>query len=148
MKKQEPIPEKLRAAGKKLPFTVPDSYFDELPGRIQEKLILSGKPKSHGKFPAFSPKLAMAAMFIGLIAVGYAGFRVLSDRGNSAYLRGEELGEAIEYLAYDLDEDILLTTILESDLPLSSQSANTRTEDIIQYLSEEDINFNDLIDEY
>jgi hypothetical protein len=148
MNKQDKIRDLKGITGNKLPFVVPDSYFDDLPGRIQERLALSRKPHRKLSLPAFRPALAMAAIFIGLIAVGYAGFRILSQTGDDRYLSGEELDETMQYIAYDLDDDMLVSTLIESGISLSPPSADTRTEEIIQILSEEDLNYNDLINDY
>lgn len=148
MNTQERIPNKLRLQGKKLPFKVPDSYFDKLSERIQERLFESGKPHRQINIWAIQPKLAYAAMFIGLITLGYAGFRILADRADTSYLSEEELLEAMEYFAYDLDEDMLVSAIIESGTILSDESADSQTEELIQYLSEEDIDLNGLMNDY
>ncbi|MCK4751463.1 MAG: hypothetical protein KAT15_30610, partial [Bacteroidales bacterium] len=85
--------------------------------------------------------------FIGLIAVGYAGFRAISDRVNDPYLSGEELVEAIEYFGYEFDDDMLISAIIESDIDLSLASTDAATDEIIEYLSEEDIDFNRLLND-
>jgi hypothetical protein len=148
MKQQEKIPDLNGITGKELPFVVPDSYFDDLPGRIQARLTLPRKSPRKLSLPAFRPALAMAALFMGLIAVGYAGFRILSQRGNDRYLSGEELDATMQYIAYDLDDDMLVSTLVESGISLAPRTADDRTEEIIQILSEEDLNYNDLINDY
>ncbi|MFC2116885.1 hypothetical protein ACFLTU_10440, partial [Bacteroidota bacterium] len=72
MKDQEKIPENIQAAGNSLPFVVPELYFENLPGRIQDRLPEADGPLFSKVIHAVRPHLAMAAMFIGLIAVGYA----------------------------------------------------------------------------
>lgn len=142
MKHQEQIPDKIQAAGKDLPFVVPDSYFEDLPGRIQAGLPEPRISIFANVQRAVRPQLAMAAMFIGLIAVGYAGFRIISGNGNP--LDGDELVEVIEYLGYDFDDDLLISAIIESDIRFSPASSDPQTEEIIHYLSEEDIDFSEL----
>jgi hypothetical protein len=132
---------------KNLPFTVPESYFDELPGRIQERLAGNRGRKRLKPHPVFRPSLAIAAMFVGLVAIGYAGFRILSHHGNAPYLSEKELDETMEYFAYDLDDDMLVSTLVESGISLSPKPTDQRTEEIIQVLSQEDLNVNDLISE-
>ncbi len=148
MKHQEKIPDSIRDAGKKLPFEVPDSYFDTLPGKIQDRLSGNGEAVRPGILRTLRPALAVAAMFIGLIAVGYIGFRLLSDRAASPYLSGDELIENMEYFSYDLEEDLLITAILESDGILTDESSDPQSDDIILYLSEENIDFDGLLNNY
>jgi hypothetical protein len=141
MKNKEQIPERLSSAGRKLPFELPESYFDDFPRRIQERIMESGKPAS----PVLGRKLAMAAIFIGMIAVGYAGFRILTNPGGSPYFSEEDLNRTIEYMAYELDDEMLISALPEPVPGNSSQASGLQEEDIIQYLSEEDIDFSDLI---
>lgn len=148
MKKPEQISELDRSELKRLPFSVPDYYFEELPGRIQERLAGVQERKRPGILPDFRPALAMAAMFVGLVAIGYAGFRILSHRGQAANLSNKELDETLEYLAYDLDDDMLVSTVVESGISLAPKTGDPRTEEMIQVLSEEDLNANDLITDY
>ncbi len=140
---EENIPDVVRASGKKLPFDVPESYFEDLPARIQGRVSAGTRPRNLN----LRPRLAMAAMFIGLIAVGYAGFRILSGRDNGSYLSEQELREAMEYLAYDIDEELLVSAVLESDITLAGESSDA-SDEIIQYLSEEDIDFSELLDDF
>jgi hypothetical protein len=144
MDKKEHIPEKIRKAGTRLPFEVPESYFDSFPGRLQEKM---GTPKEVPvrRLTTVRSRLAIAAGFIGLIAVGYAGLRILSGTGGADYLSNEILDETMEYLAWELDEEMLISAIVESDLSFSTSSSDLGEEEIIQYLSEEDIDITDLL---
>lgn len=145
---QEHIPDKLGTHGKELPFTVPDSYFDDLPGRIKNRLAESGQPKRQTIVRTIRPRLAIAAMFIGFITLGYAGFRLLSERADALYMSEKELVEAMEYFVYDLDEDMLISAFIESGTVLSDESPDAQTEELIQYLSEEDIDLNGLMNDY
>ncbi len=143
MAKQENIPDAIRTAGKKLPFEVPDSYFEYLPSRVVDRLDEERVPRTR----TFSRVLAMAAVFVGLLAVGYAGFRIVSPRENLPLLSEKELNETMEHLAWEMDEDMLVSAVLESDVILAPESSDA-TDEIIQYLSEEDIDFSDLLNDF
>jgi hypothetical protein len=97
------------------------------------------------RLAAVRSRFAMAAMFIGLIAVGYAGFRILSKPDEAGYLSNETLDVTMEYLAWELDEELLISAIVESDFSFSTTSSDLGDEEIIQYLSEEDIDISDLM---
>jgi len=141
MKHQEHIPERISSAGKKIPFEVPDSYFESFPGKLQERLTESRKPHTR----SIRPQLAIAAMFIGLITVGYAGFRILSSPEKPIYFSSEEMTEAIEYFAYEVDDEMLVSAIIEADISFSPSSSDLLGDEIVQYLSEEDIDISDLM---
>jgi hypothetical protein len=145
MKDKENIPKNLKKAGRKLPFQVPDSYFENLPGRIEERLQHQPYPDSiperKGLLRSIRPVLAAAAVFIGLLAAGYLGFRLLTGRPDPGMLSEEVLIETLEYFAYDIDNEMLASAFLESDISLSSTSDENLNDEIIQYLSQEDIDF-------
>ncbi len=147
MKRREYIPDESGIPGKELPFGVPDSYFDRFPARVQERLSGRESPSLRPGIAAFRSRFAMAAVFAGLIALGYAGFRILSEQMNDTYLSGEELRETLEYLAWDLDDELLVYTLDEAGILFQTQSEDDQTEEIIEILSEEDLNFIDLINE-
>ena len=146
MDKQEQIPDRIKASGRKLPFEVPDSYFNELPGKIQERLSHDEKPVISTRF--IRPKLAMAAMFIGILALGYAGIRILLDNGNSNYMSEDEIVETIEYFSYELDNGLLASVVIESDIDLDIVPEDSQTDELIQYLAEDDIDFSNLMNDY
>jgi hypothetical protein len=148
MEKEEKIPDAVRSSGKDLPFKVPESYFETLPGRIRERLPDPAQRQGGTRVRKLRPVLAAAAMFIGLIVAGYGGFRILTDRGNQVYLSGDILEESIEYLAYDVDEEMLISALAESGISLSAESYDPQTDEIIQYLSEEEIEYSDIIYNY
>jgi len=147
MKDQEHIPDKIKASGKDLPFKVPNLYFDDLPGRINDRLSSTWLRPRQSPLKALRPQLAIAAMFVGMIAVGYAGFRILSNGENNYLMSNEEFAETVEYLAYDIDEDMLITAVMESGTILDSEPAEPETDEIIEYLSEEKIDFIKLLNE-
>ena len=145
MKDQEHITDKILDGGKNLPFKVPDQYFDDLPGRIHDRLYSSRMQPRHNPLRSIRPRLAIAAMFAGMIAVGYAGFRIISNRENSSFLSNKEFNETLEYLVYDINEDMLISAILESSTILDAETIESETDEIIEYLSEEKIDFSELL---
>ena len=147
MKDQEHIPDKIQASGKVLPFKVPDQYFDDLPGRIHDRLSSTVLQPRQSLLRTIRPQLAIAAIFVGMIAVGYAGFSILSRKDNSSFLSDKEFAETLEYLAYDIDEDILITAVMESETIMDAEPADPEIDELIEYLSEEKIDFIQLLNE-
>ena len=132
----------------KLPFKVPENYFEDLPLRIQDRLESTAERKSTSFYPAFRSRMAIAAMFIGLLAVGYGGFRILSGSGADLFLSADEKIEAIEYFGYDLDDELLIAAILDSDIEFTQTTEPSESDELIQYLSEEEIDFSKLLNDF
>ncbi len=145
MKETENIPENLLKAGTKLPFAIPEKYFENLPGRIRDRLKERGEVHRPNLIRTLRPVLAAAAIFLGLLTLGYAGFRIFTSDGSDRFLSGEELNETLEYFAYDLDEDLLVTAILESETDFLQGTGTEQSDELIQFLSEEDIDLNGLL---
>ena len=92
--------------------------------------------------------LAMAAMFIGLVTVGYFGLRMILSNENANMLTGEELDAAIEYFGYEFDDEMLVAAMVESEMVLGLQDVDSETDAIIEYLSDEDIDITELLMDY
>jgi hypothetical protein len=142
MNDQEKIPESIRKAGKSLPFKVPESYFEDLQDRIMDRLAEKETPVR--RLNTFRSRLALAAMFIGLIAIGVTTFTLIRSNTGTMMLSEEEIDETLEYFAWELDNSMLADAVMESELFLTSESTESSSEDIIQYLSEDEIDFSSL----
>ncbi len=147
MKAKENIPEEIPGMSRKIPFGVPDNYFDELPSRIQERLSETPTISISRIYPV-RRGLALAAMFIGLVTVGYFGLKVILNGQDARMLSGDEVSTAIEYFGYQFDDDMLIAAIVESDIDFSSQDVDNETDVIIEFLSSEEIDFNEILIDY
>ncbi len=147
MKAKENIPEEAPGMSRKNPFGVPDNYFDEFPARIQERLSETPTISMSRTYPV-RRVLAIAAMFIGLLSVGYFGLRTILNGQDTGMLSGDEVSTAIEYYGYQFDDDMLIAAIIESDIELEPQDIDYESDVIIEYLSSEDIDFNEMLIEY
>lgn len=147
MKAKENIPEEIPGMSRKIPFGVPDNYFDELPSRIQERL--SETPTvSISRISPVRRSLALAAMFIGLVTLGYFGMKMILNGQDARMLSGEEISTAIEYFGYQFDDDMLIAAIIESDITFGPQDIDNETDAIIEFLSSEEIDFNEILIDY
>jgi hypothetical protein len=146
MKAKQNKTEEIPGMSRKIPFSVPDHYFEELPSRIQDRISAVPSPAVHEGFTA-GRILAFAAMFIGLLTVGYFGFQLLLNRPDVRLLSGEEASTAIEYYGQEFDDEMLMSAMLESDIDLEPSIADNETDIIIEYLASEEIDLNELIDE-
>ena len=147
MKAKENIPEEIPGMSGKIPFSVPDDYFDRFPSRIQERLTETPAVPISRTYPV-RRVLAMAAMFIGLVTVGYFGLKMILNGQDSRMLSDDEVSTAIEFFGHEFDDDMLIAAIVESDIDLDPQDMDTETDVIIEFLSSEDIDFNEILIDY
>lgn len=147
MKAKENIPEEIPGMSRKIPFGVPDNYFNELPSRIQERLSETPTVSISRVYPV-RRSLALAAMFIGLVTLGYFGMKMILNGQDARMLSGEEISTAIEYFGYQFDDDMLIAAIIESDITFGPQDIDNETDAIIEFLSSEEIDFNEILIDY
>jgi len=147
MKEKENRPEEIPGMPRKIPFSVPDNYFDQFPSRIQERLSETPVVPISRTYPA-RRVLAMAAMFIGLVTVGYFGLRMILNGQDASMLTQEEMDTAIEYFGYEFDDEMLIAAIVESDIDLDPQDIDNETDVIIEFLSGEEIDFSEFLIDY
>jgi hypothetical protein len=147
MKAKENIPEEIPGISRKIPFGVPDNYFNELPLRIQERVSETRELTLPRLYPV-RRTLAMAAIFIGLVTVGYFGLRMIQNGQDARMLSGDEVSTAIEYFGYQFDDDMLIAAIVESDIDIDPQDNDYESDAIIEYLSNEEIDFNAILIDY
>ena len=138
---------KLEKMKGKRSFTVPEQYFDTLPGRI------SGIIKNH-EAPSASPVRAerrlpvylyAAAAFTGLLIVGYLSMRLFFDTNPQNELSQNEVIEYIEFYTDDFDES-LVEENLESAWP-GPEVSDEQKDAIITYLLNEGIDEQVLLNE-
>lgn len=144
MVKQNNIPEEVPGMGKKIPFRVPDNYFEELPSRIQERLDEGRSGIS--MIEMLRPKLAYAAMIALLIAVGFLGVRYFMFNNILNSLSADEIEDAIEYFGYEPEDEILISALVESEAEYFPEFSEAETDPVIQYLAEEYIDFSEIMD--
>jgi hypothetical protein len=87
-------------------------------------------------------------MFIGLVTVGYFGLRMIQNGQDARMLSGDEVSTAIEYFGYQFDDDMLIAAIVESDIDIDPQDNDYESDAIIEYLSNEEIDFNAILIDY
>lgn len=86
---------------KRIPFEVPEGYFDDLPMRINDRII--GEAKPNPSF-IFSPRLALATSLLTLMLVAVLWFKPFTS--------------TTELSNFDQYDDQLYWTILTSNLSI------------------------------
>lgn len=131
---------------KKLPFSVPDGYFDTLPGRIQNLCINSQKQKPFAIFiQTVRTQLALAAGFAALVVLAYAGYFYIQTTPTQRELSNNDYIEIVSKRISDFDEGQLVEA---SGVNVKFDSIKPdKNDQIIQYLLEENIDYVTLMEQ-
>lgn len=117
-------------------FTVPDQYFDQLSTKILNQTTTVPKTKTIRLWHSDLIKYASAACFILLVASGL----YVKEQNNAKQLRNTEL--ASEHMLYDIDEDVIIEHIQESQ-SVSNTATNAEMESyILDHFSSSDLSNN------
>ena len=74
--------------------------------------------------------------------------KMILNGQDSRMLSGDEVSTAIEYFGDQFDDDMLIAAIIESDIDFGPQNINDESDVIIEYLSSEEIDFNEILIDY
>lgn len=142
------IPDLLKQAGKELPFRVPDGYFDSFYQRLRPRLHQEEKATWINKvYTLIRPQLALAAVIIGLVALSYTALRIfLND--SSIQLTTEDISYVVDNYIYDLEDDLLISTITQEEIDIGWLNGGNGTHEIVDYLMEEEMDYTNLFNEY
>ena len=148
MKEQKNNTDFLEKAVKELPFKTPDGYFDQFAERLQTRMQQEEQLSWMGRtYQLIRPQLAMAAIIIGFVAISYTGIRIiLNDRATEPTIM--EIAYALDDYLYDMDDELLISTIIEEDIEIDWINGGYESDDIMDYLMEEEMDYTNLIDEF
>lgn len=138
-----------RIQGKKhLPFTVPEGYFDRFADRLQDRLQQEEKQSWIGRtYQLIRPRLAVAAIIIGFMIISYTGIKIiLNERGAEPTLM--EIANVLDDYVYEIDDELLISTIVEEEIEIDWINGGYESDDIMDYLMEEEIDYASLINDY
>lgn len=137
----------LNKTGNENPFTVPKNYFEEFPEKLNKRLKEEQKDDKPNVISLMKPYLAAAAIFIGLFFAWSIVLEVyIDDTPNKvAFVEDDTVNDFdnfIEEELYSIDEDIIWEVYNNPDEIESNASlASIETESLIDYLSDEDIDY-------
>ncbi len=146
---------------KENPFQVPDGYFDSFSVRLAEKLSAQKKRKYEKKFLFVTrPQLIYISSFILVVLITYGIFKYIPVDSEEPVLTQQEIAEVIENEIFDYEENLLIENYDETELseevviksiieePVTEvNSDNDYSEEIINYLVEEDIDLESIVQE-
>ena len=110
------------------PFKVPEDYFENLSDRIQEKIELEENPKKR-MLQVLKPYVWMAASIIGIVIIAKV---VLTNSVDPNY-------KIQQYSQSEISIDTQSVTVNTDDLNWFSEEEELTSEEIIEYLSDYDI---------
>ena len=133
---------------KQLPFTVPEGYFNEFSGRLKNRMQKEESTSWIGRtYQLIRPQLAMAAIIIGFIAISYTGIRIiLNDRLAEPTIT--EIADVLDTYLYEMDDDLLISTIVEEEIEVDWINGGYKSDEIMYYLMEEELDYTNIINEY
>jgi len=130
---------KISDIGKQQPFKVPDNYFKDLPERIMERC--EKKEQKRSVVQIIKPTISLAAMFIGVALIAYLAIQVIDQPDGETTYQQEDIAEAEYYNQNELMEDI------NSGESKQLKQDSEQTDQYIEYLLNEDIDYTTLINE-
>ena len=152
MKKKENISDNIQGTPKENPFIVPDGYFENFSGRLQQRI--SGREKI-GKGHAiylFLPRIAWAVSIAAVFIIGISVYKFLIQSPKNTELNKADISAYLQEQAYSLDENTLYDEdqSFEEDLAEGAKSDTLDQEDykdeIVQYLLQEDVEVSQITD--
>jgi hypothetical protein len=141
MESKDHISENIAKAGKKLPFIVPDGYFDRLPSDINDKLYSSeADTPVYGFLYRLRPRLVIAFSLIILIPALYFGIRYFTSVHDNNKENNSVLVQITQLNSIEIEEDDLVYFLaLEKEMP-------TETDALTEYLIIEEIDLETIIE--
>lgn len=129
----------------KNPFKVPENYFEDFPEKISNKI---SSPKSKPHF-IIQSQLALVGFMIAIMMTFYFGIEFALDNydninNNQTVESNINIDDNVEITKYD--EDLLIDVLIE-DTAQINQNKTIEDEDIIEYLIEENIDYDYLLAE-
>jgi len=129
------------------PYSVPENYFEELPGRILEAIHVQKEtgPVKPFIFRAIRLQLAVAASIIAFAVIGYFGYKLIHSDNSASGLTSGEIAEYVEYYSSEIEEDMFIEMLEENKLPEADYS--DLSDEIITYLVDENIDYQSIVEQ-
>lgn len=127
-----------------MPFKVPEDYFENFSVRLSNRIHEKKSPEIVGRLiPVLRPYFAIAVITI-VILVAVRIFIFQPGKGNLGGLKGYEISASVENNLYYYSEEAIIEAVypvFESSTP----EEDVTEEEIIEYLINEDISLNDIL---
>jgi len=144
MENSNKIRHELSKIGKKLPFKVPEDYFENFSVRLSDRIHEKKSPEFTGRLvPVLKPYFAIAAIAV-IILVAVRIFILQPGTENMNSLKSFEITVNIEDNIYYYSEEAIIEAIY-LPVELSVPEEDLTNEEILEYLINEDISFSDIM---
>lgn len=122
----------------KLPFQIPEGYFEELPDRIMKRCREEERKGSFLRI--LKPALSLAALFTGFALIAYIAVNLIDQPKNNSSYKQEDIAEAEHTRQFSSEQD-LIKAFRDSQKEVTEEE----TDQYIDYLLEENIDYGTLI---
>ncbi len=145
------IAPKLSNIKKENPFKIPEGYFDNFSSRLSEKIHGRETPGFYEKHVlTLKPYLVAAALIVAVIITGKILYNMFYHESNIGDLKSSEIADLISEDAYYISEESIMDIIYANDIAEEDNKTdddnNKMTNEVIDYLIDEDIDLIDIID--
>lgn len=150
MENKSKIYEKLEDLRKVNPFSVPEGYFDAFPCRVQEKIHPRSEVNPLKRILAIArPQLALAVSFIVIALVFFFGIKmIIKPEIGSTSFTVKEIHSLNDYDLFFYDEAFLVDYIEQNNIEIDPITIDgDDSEEIINYLMDEDIDIDGILQE-
>ncbi len=145
MNNLDKIKKELSGSNSNYGFVVPDKYFDELPLKIQEKILKEEKDAENAvSIFKLKPRIIYVFSFIIFLALIFGSYFIITHT-NQNNLTTEDLIEYTIDFENDFDELSLLEEINSAE---EADLDNGTTDYIIEYLVSENIDYLTILENY
>jgi len=121
---------------KDLPLKAPSGYFESFPERLYEKIHSQDETRTVKGIITWMPYLAAAVIIIAALVAGSLIFS--KGKGNVDF--NSQISQAVEHELYSISEAAILEVMSEPQ-----QASEVETDEIIDYLVNEDVRYEDLL---
>ena len=91
---------------------------------------------------------SVAALIAGIVLITFFGLRMIISSNGNGTLNSYELSEIVDYYMVDYDDELIYNTILDSETEIDIQPLKEYSEEIMEYLEDEGIDYSLLIVQY
>jgi len=148
MKEDNKIPDIISGAGKQLPFTLPDNYFETFQERLRDRMQQREHAGGFTRVIQFvRPRMSYAAIIAGFLMISYFAFRQIVQSNRQLSMDYVELAEIVDYYLVDFDEDMLYETLSELPEEEVISPLKDNSDEIFEYLNADGIDYSLLIDD-
>ncbi|MBN2347693.1 MAG: hypothetical protein JXJ22_02580 [Bacteroidales bacterium] len=146
MEKFKDISPGLSELNKNPGYSVPEGYFENFSSRLSEKIHAEQAPGFFEKIINYTkPQMAFVSLFVGFFLVVFLVFKFMNISESGSQLTTSDITEYIEENIYYYNDKQLISSLETDNLVIEDQQKN---DEIIDYLVNDGIDINSILDEF